>query len=299
MPVSTRGRAGASPCGIPVTGHNVDVMSAGASSPRAEVHRAAHRAEANPVFETLARAGFVADGVVHVLIGALAIVVAFGGDGETDQSGALLTIAGAPLGFVVLWFAALALAALGIWQILDGILVRRDSQTRRWGARLIEWAKAAVFFALAVVAAAVAVGARPDTDGSVQEASRGVLFVPGGPIVLGLVGVAIGAGGVGFAVVGLTRGFVRLLSLPAGRAGSAITGIAVVGYVAKGLGLLTVGVLLVVAAIKVDPDDAGGLDAALDGLIALPLGPLLCGAIGTGLIAYGVFLVLSSRYRRL
>ena len=118
-------------------------------------------------------------------------------------------------------------------------------------------------------------------------------------IVLGLVGVAIGAGGVGFAVVGLTRGFVRLLSLPAGRAGSAITGIAVVGYVAKGLGLLTVGVLLVVAAIKVDPDDAGGLDAALDGLIALPLGPLLCGAIGTGLIAYGVFLVLSSRYRRL
>jgi len=275
-------------------------MSAEArSSSRAEVRHAAHRAEANPVFETLARAGFVADGVVHVLIGVLAIVVAFGGDGKADQSGALLTIAGAPLGFVVLWLAALALAALGVWQILDGVLVRRDSRARRWGARLIEWGKAAVFFALAYVAAVVAVGARPDPDGIVQEASRGVLFVPGGPIVLGLVGVAVGAGGVGFAIIGLTRRFVRLLSLPSGRAGSIVTGIAVFGYIAKGLALLAVGVLLIVAAVKVDPGDAGALDAALDGLIALPLGPMLCGAIGAGLIAYGVFLGLSARYRRL
>jgi len=263
------------------------------------VRTAAHQAEANPVFETLARAGFIADGIVHVLIGVLAIVVAFGGDGEADQSGALLAIAGAPLGFVVLWLAALALAALGVWQILDGILVRRDSQPRKWGARLIEWAKAAVFFALAIIAAAVAVGARPDPDGSVQDASRGVLFVLGGPLVLGLVGVAIGAGGIGFAAIGLTRRFVRLLDLPSGRAGTIVTVLAVVGYVAKGLALLTVGVLLVVAAIKVDPEDAGGLDAALDGLIALPLGPFVCGGIGVGLIAYGVFLVLSARYRRL
>jgi len=275
-------------------------MSSGApSSARAEVRHAAHRAEANPAFETLARAGFAADGIVHVLIGVLAIVVAFGGEGETDQSGALLTIAGAPLGFVVLWVAALALAALGVWQLLDGILVHRDSPSRTWGARLIEWGKAAVFFALAVVAAAVAVGARPDLDGTVRDASRGVLVVPGGPIVLGLVGVAIGAGGVGFAVIGLRRRFLRLLSLPSGRAGSIVTGIAVFGYVAKGLALLAVGVLLVVAAVKVEPGDTGGPDAALDGLISLPLGPLLCGAIGAGLIAYGVFLVLSARYRRL
>ncbi|GAA5203882.1 DUF1206 domain-containing protein [Microbacterium jejuense] len=251
------------------------------------------------MFEALARAGFVADGVVHVLIGALAIGVAFGGDGEADQSGALMTIAGAPLGFVVLWLAALALAALGVWQVLDGILVRRDSPARTWGARAIAWGKAVVFFALAVVAAAVAIGARPDPDESVQDASRGVLFVPGGPFVLGLVGLAIVAGGIGFVVIGSTRRFVRGLSLPAGRAGRVVTGIAVFGYIAKGLALLTVGVLLIVAAVKVDPEDAGGLDAALDGLVALPLGPLLCAAIGGGLVVYGVYLMLSARYRRL
>ncbi len=275
-------------------------MSSGApSSPHAEVRRAAHRAEANPVFEVLARAGYVADGVVHVLIGVLAIVVAFGGDGRTDQSGALFAIARAPLGSVMLWLAASTLAALGVWQFLDGVLVRRGSRPRKWGARLIEWGKAAVFLALGVFAAAVAVGARPNPDGSVQDASHGVLVIPGGPIVLALVGAAIGAGGVGFAVIGLRRTFVRLLSLPSGAAGGTVTGIAVFGYVAKGVALLAVGVLLVVAAVKVEPRDAGGLDAALDGLIALPLGPLLCGAIGAGLIAYGVFLGLSARYRRL
>jgi hypothetical protein len=278
----------------------MSIVSAGAgSSSRAEVRHLAHRAEANPVFETLARAGFVADGIVHVLIGALAIVVAFGGHGETDQSGALLAIAGAPFGFVALWSAALALAALGLWQLLDGILVRRESSPRRWGSRLIDWGKAAVFFALAVVAAAVAVGARPDPDGTVQDASRGVLFVPGGPLVVGAVGIAIAAAGVGFGVTGLTRRFARGLSLPSGRARHVVTALAVFGYVAKGLALLTVGVLLVVAAVKTDPGDTGGLDAALDGLIALPLGPLLCGVIGGGLVAYGVFLVLSARYRRL
>jgi hypothetical protein len=126
-----------------------------------------------------------------------------------------------------------------------------------------------------------------------------VLVIPGGPIVLALVGAAIGAGGVGFAVIGIRRTFVRLLSLPSGAAGGTVTGIAVFGYVAKGVALLAVGVVRLVAAVKVEPRDAGGLDAALDGLIALPLGPLLCGAIGAGLIAYGVFLGLSARYRRL
>lgn len=275
-------------------------MSSGApSSSHAQVRRAAHRAEANPAFEALARAGFIADGVVHMLIGALAIVVAFGGDGRTDQTGALFAIARAPLGFVVLWLAAVTLAALGVWQLLDGVLVRRDSRARKWGARVIEWGKAAAFFASAGFAAAVAVGARPNPDGSVQDASHGALFVPGGSIVLGLVGAAIGAGGVGFAVVGIRRTFVRLLSLPSGAAGHIVTGIAVFGYIAKGLALLAVGVLLVVAAVRTEPGDTGGMDAALDGLVTLPLGPLLCAVIGVGLIAYGVYLCLSARYRRL
>lgn len=251
------------------------------------------------MFEATARAGFVADGAVHALIGVIAIVVGFGGDGEADQPGALLAVAGAPFGFVALWLAAIALAALAVWQVLEGLLVPRQSRRRKWAARLGEWARAAVFLALAVVAASVAIGARPDPDESVQDASRGLLVIPGGPLVLGAAGLVIAGIGVGFGVIGVRRRFAADLDTPPGRAGAAVVGLGVVGYVAKGLALLTIGVLLVIAAIKVEPDDAGGLDAALDGLVTLPLGPALCTAIGIGLIGYGVYLGFAARFRRI
>ncbi|MGK3953601.1 DUF1206 domain-containing protein [Microbacterium sp. I2] len=266
---------------------------------RAEVRSAARRAEASTIFEALARGGYVADGLVHILIGVFTVVVAFGGDGETDQPGAFRAIAGAPLGFVVLWVAAIALAALGLWEILEGVLVPRGSRPRKWGARVTEWGKAAVFLALAAIAAAVAIGARPDPDESVQDASRGLLDVPGGPWVLGLIGAGIGVSGIVFGIIGIRRKFLEGFALPEGRAGTAVTALAVAGYVAKGVALVTVGVLLVVASVKTEADDTGGLDAALDGLTTLSYGPAVCAAIGVGLIAYGVFLVLSARFRRL
>ena len=89
--------------------------------------RVAQEAEQNTPFRALARAGYAANGLVHILIGAIALVVAFGGDGVTDQSGALMAIAGVPLGFILLWVVAITLWALGVWQVLEGILMRASS----------------------------------------------------------------------------------------------------------------------------------------------------------------------------
>ncbi|MDO8384369.1 MAG: DUF1206 domain-containing protein, partial [Microbacterium sp.] len=46
-----------------------------------------------PWFRALARLGYVSSGVVHGLIGLIALIVAFGGDAATDQTGALRAIA--------------------------------------------------------------------------------------------------------------------------------------------------------------------------------------------------------------
>ncbi len=67
--------------------------------------RVAREAETSAPLRGLARGGYAANGVVHILIGVIAIVVAAGGDGATDQSGALMSIAAVPLGFVMLWVA--------------------------------------------------------------------------------------------------------------------------------------------------------------------------------------------------
>lgn len=259
---------------------------------------AARTAEANPVFRRLARAGYAVNGLVHILVGVLALVVAFGGDGETDQAGAFKAIAGAPLGFVLLWVMALALWALGAWHAVDGLLAP-GSTAHKWGRRTSEWSQSLVFFALGVLSASVALGARPDADETAEAASRGVLTLPGGPLILGATGLGIGIGGIVFIWMGVRRSFEKTVRIPAGSPGAVIVGFGVVGFVAKGVALAIVGILLLVAAAKTDPSATGGLDAALVALLALPYGPWLVGAIGAGLIVYGTFCFFRARFARL
>lgn len=52
----------------------------------------------HPVFEGVARGGFVMSALVHVLIGAITLRRALGGSSQdADQSGALQTVASAPM----------------------------------------------------------------------------------------------------------------------------------------------------------------------------------------------------------
>lgn len=272
-----------------------------------EVKKAARTAESSRSFRLLARSGFVANGLVHILIGVIVLVVATGGDGETDQAGAFKAIADAPLGFAALWAAAVALWALGAWHAVEGILARGASAghgegaatVRRWGVRVSEWGQAVVFVALGVVAVTIALGARPDGDESAEGASRGILSVPGGAFLLGAIGLGIGIGGVAFVVMGVMRSFRKKMTIPQGAAGRGIEVLGAVGFVAKGVALGIVGVLLLIAAIRVEPDAAGGLDGAVEALLALPLGPVLAGVVGAGFIAYGLFCLFRARYARL
>lgn len=70
------------------------------------------------------------------------------------------------------------------------------------------------------------------------------------------------------------------------------------GYVAKGVALGVVGVLFMVAAATNDPEEAGGLDAALRSLLELPAGTALLTAVGLGITAYGVYSLARARYAR-
>ena len=50
---------------------------------------AARTATESPAFRTMARIGYVVLGVLHIVIGVIAISVATGGGGEADQGGAM------------------------------------------------------------------------------------------------------------------------------------------------------------------------------------------------------------------
>lgn len=266
--------------------------------------RVARKAESSSALRVLARAGYAANGVLHLLIGVIAIVISFGGTGESDQSGAFKAIASAPLGFLALWLLSVALWALGVWHALEGILARDTAGdakglTKKWGRRISEWGQAFVFIVLGLIATSVTLGARVDSEESAETASHGILLLPGGPVVLGLVGIGIGVGGVSFVTMGALGSFKKKLSISSDRVGSIVTVLGVVGFIAKGVTLVIVGILLVFASITVDASAAGGLDGAIQALLGVAYGPFLVCLVGIGFISYGIFCAFRARYARL
>ena len=70
-----------------------------------------------------ARAGFAASGVLHLMIAYLAVRVAFGkASKETDQSGALATLAQHPAGKALLIVFVIGFVALALWQLSLAVL---------------------------------------------------------------------------------------------------------------------------------------------------------------------------------
>ncbi|WP_345802049.1 DUF1206 domain-containing protein [Microbacterium sp. AZCO] len=175
---------------------------------------------------------------------------------------------------------------------------RRKIATK-WGRRVAEWGQALVFLALGGIAASVALGARPNGEAAAEGASRGILSIPGGPLLLGVFGVAVGGAGLAFVVMGVRRSFRDKLELPDGALGITVAVLGVFGFVAKGVALVIVGAIFLIAAVRIDPKAAGGLDGAVDAMKSLPAGSWLAAAVGVGFIAYGVFCGFRGRYAKL
>jgi hypothetical protein len=159
--------------------------------------------------------------------------------------------------------------------------------------------KAAAYIALGLTALTFALGQSADGSDSAQQASATILALPGGQVLLGAVGVIALAIGGYFIFKGVTRKFEEDLTVPSGTPGRAVRILGVVGYVAKGIAIGVVGILLVVAAATLDPESSTGLDGALKSLAELPFGVVILVAVGLGLTAYGIYTFVRARYARL
>jgi hypothetical protein len=86
-----------------------------------DTKRAALFVEDDPAFQVVARAGYAVSGLLHVLIGAIALTTVFGPErGRADQTGALVKVVEVPAGAVLLCLdrAFDAIAALPFGEVL-------------------------------------------------------------------------------------------------------------------------------------------------------------------------------------
>ena len=104
----------------------------------------------NSVFERFARAGYVVSGLLHIIIGYLAIRIALGSwGGSADQSGALAAVSAKPGGILALWAGVIALLIMALWRLTETALGRStDPKKQGTMSEILDRAKA---FALAVV----------------------------------------------------------------------------------------------------------------------------------------------------
>jgi hypothetical protein len=235
-----------------------------------------------------------------VLVAVLAVQLAFGRSSErTDQSGAFQALATQPLGVALLWVLAAGFATVTVWRIYETIRGFTWEQERRRAIlrRSQSAGHAVISGTLLVLAVTSLLGGG---GGGAEGATAGVLGLPGGPVLVGLVGVGTVVVG-GLAVRnGWTKDFLDDLALPLDpRVRSLVKRIGTVGFLAKGVSLVLIGVLIVIAAVRFDPAQANGLDAALKTLAGQPYGPYLLVALALGLLAYGVFGLVDARYHRI
>lgn len=248
----------------------------------------------HPVVTGLARLGHAVNGLLHIVIAGIALQVAWGGGGQADQSGALASLGGTPVGGVTLWVFVVGAGALALWYLAQAVAPPPGEDEAADRGKAV--AKGAVYGAVAWTAARFAAGGSSDSEQQTQGVTQTLMSYPAGQLLVGAVGVVVLAVGGYYVHKGVTRGFLDdLVKNP----GVLATTVGTLGYPAKGVVLGIVGVFFAVAAWQQDPDEAEGLDGALKTVHDQPSGPYLLTAVALGLIAFGLYCFVRARYARL
>jgi hypothetical protein len=224
-----------------------------------------------------------------------------GGDHASDasQQGAMRSVAVQPFGRLLLTILAFGLAGYALWRLRQAITPPPSSSLPRWLLRTAMVVRSGIYAGFAFLAAAEVVGAATGSDQE-ESTTAALLGLPGGVALVVAVGLVV-------LVVGLVqcreawtcnfRDHLDLSPLTA-RSRRLVEWVGRAGHAARGAVFCTSGGFLVRAAVRAEPEEGVGLDAALHEVLEAPAGPWALAAIATGLVLYGGFCILQARFAR-
>lgn len=258
-----------------------------------------------PWIRGFARVGYIARGSVYLMIGALALMAAFGAGGSmSDSSGAFSAVAQAPFGEVLLWIVGFGIIGIVMWSFIEAVKDpgHSDGLMKSSFRRLTHVISGIIYSALSYNAFMIAMHAKSGSgSGSKQSISAKLLSQPFGQWIVGIVGAII----IGFALhemyIAVTGKFTKhfkrhemsdkewKLGRNAGR----------MGLFSRGFVFLFVGYFFIKTAITADPDKTKGLDGALSKIAQQPYGQWILAVVAAGLFLYGVYQILKGKNRHL
>ncbi len=254
-----------------------------------------------PWVEGLARFGYIVRGVLYIVVGILALQAALGrGGGTTDKGGAIATIGGQPFGTFLLVLVIIGLAGYSAWGFIRAIFdpLKRGTDPKGLAQRAGYIVSALTYVALIFPTVRFLLHESNNNNGGSNDWTASFISNPFGQwlvVFLGVVGIG---GGLGQLWTAFSADFQKDLKYGemshnaqtwARRLGRA-------GYTARGIIFAMGGFFLAKAALDYNPKEAKGLDGALATLAQQPYGPWLLGAVALGLIAFGIYSILSARW---
>jgi uncharacterized membrane protein len=271
------------------------------SSSSARVSMKARRATDSRAAQLLARAGLTARGVIYILIGIVALLVAIGQGGghQADQQGALQLLAAQPFGLVLLWLLAIGFVAYALWRLSEAAF-GVTGEGNGAGPRLKSLVRGLVYAFFAVLTFKVITGKSSNQAGQEQDFTASTMHHTGGRFLVGIVGLIIVIVGLALVLEGARQKFMKHLQTGemSTQTRKMVKRLGTVGTVARGLVFALAGVLVIDAAITFNASKAGGLDTSLHTLRNAPFGEFLLVIAALGLIAFGLYGLAEARWRR-
>src|SRR3954453_5729369 len=256
------------------------------------------RADNSEWMDRAVQVGMVAYGIVHLTIAWLGIQLALGDkSGSASRNGALKQLASQPFGEVVVWVVAVGMFLLVIWKLLEAVIdYSLEDGAKKALKPVVDVFKAIVYGTLGIAAVRLATGSK--SSSSTSDWTAKLMDQPFGRWLVGLVGLAIMGYGVYLCYRGRSEKFLKHLDAQgrSGETGNASRLFGKAGYIAKGIAIGVIGVLLVYAAMDHSAKQSGGLAQALRKVLEQPFGPVLLFAISVGIGCYGLFCFARARH---
>jgi hypothetical protein len=249
--------------------------------------------------------GYIAEGLLYLVVGCFALFAALGREQPNGSKGALAKLGGSGFGDALLALLAVGLAAFVMWQLMLAIADPEHRADRRSPRRrlvrlghLSNGVFHLVFVGEAVWSLCGLARADNERETQVQWTAR-AMAVPVGRYIVALIGVGIVAFGLWQFYRAVTRDKNKRVDLSRTRLRFAIDVLGVYGLAARGALFALVGGYLINAAWRHDPRYSGGIAGALGGLKQQPFGRWLLGVVAAGLMCYGLYQMAKEGYRRL
>ena len=252
----------------------------------------------------LAQAGLVAKGIVYVLLGLLAFMAAFelGGQStsEADRTGVFSLLKDLPAGTSLLAMLAVGLVCYTIWRCIQAFRPASADRELSLRKRARYLFSALMYGSVALTGLRLLLYNRKGSGNGNQQLAHNLLHQSHGQWLLGIAALMMAGNGVYQLYYGLSekyRKHVQGLDL-ASPVSELLLRAGKVGYLARGVVWLIVAWLLLRAALHANSSEAGNTAEAFRLVESSTAGSLLLGALGLGLVAYGVFNFIRARYER-